>query len=99
VVIYYKVISSYLLLLLSYLLNLIKNLFLDICNPNIPYSTDLPISPFVDKGGYNVQPVPIPLSIIDDIKIRKRDTGNNQNDKPFILGQAISLQPIKIGIK
>jgi len=49
------------------------------------------------KGGYTVQPVPAPPSIIAEVSKRSNDGGNNQKLILFIRGKAISGAPMKIG--
>jgi len=57
----------------------------------IPQSTaDLLWYKLEDSGGYTVQPVPIPFSIIEDINKNVKEGGNNQNLILFIRGKAIS---------
>lgn len=59
---------------------------------------DLLWNKILDNGGYNVQPVLIPLSSIVE-KQAKINAGNiNQKDKLFIRGKAISGTPIYKGI-
>jgi len=49
------------------------------------------------KGGYTVHPVPTPISVILDKYNKDKDGINNQKDKLFNLGNAISGLPNKIG--
>jgi len=49
------------------------------------------------KGGYTVQPVPTPISVILDKNNKLNDGISNQNDRLFNLGKAISGLPIKMG--
>ena len=44
-----------------------------------------------------VKPVPAPDTEKKDNKIKYKEIGNNQKDKLFNLGKAISGAPIKIG--
>jgi hypothetical protein len=72
----------------------------DKCKPNIPKSTLGPLWLWIlDKGGYNVHPVPTPFSILIANKNNKKLGGNNQYEILFNLGKAISGPPIIIGIK
>ena len=48
---------------------------------------------FEDRGGYTVQPVPAPLSTIEDIKRSETAGGSNQNLILFRRGKAISGAP------
>ena len=66
------------------------------CKVIIKKSTAKPLC-CIDKGGYIVQPVPAPTSVKEDKTRKKIEIGNNQNDKLFNLGKAISGVPIKIG--
>ena len=50
-----------------------------------------------DKGGYTVQPVPAPDPEKEDNKRKHKEIGNNQKDKLFKRGKAISGAPINIG--
>lgn len=57
----------------------------------IAKSTEAPLwAKFLANGGYTVQPVPTPLSIIDELSRKKRDGGKSQNLILFIRGKAIS---------
>ena len=69
------------------------------CILKITKSTSLPGCPVrEDRGGYKVQPLPTPLEI-SILRSRKESLkGNNQNEKLFNRGNAISLQPIINGI-
>ena len=68
------------------------------CNAKIPASIDAPECANTPlNGGYIVQPVPAPDSIKLDKTNNEKAGGNNQNDKLFILGNAISTAPIMIG--
>jgi hypothetical protein len=51
----------------------------------------------LDKGGYTVQPVPLPLSVKEDINKNIREGGKSQNLILFMRGKAISGAPIIIG--
>lgn len=77
----------------------------------IEKSTDEPVWAIIEeRGGYTVQPVPVPFSTILLINSKDKDGGNNQNLILFIRGKAISgalniiginqfpNPPIKIGI-
>lgn len=68
------------------------------CKEKIAVSTEDEPCPKLDRGGYTVQPVPTPPSIIapnNNIKI----AGNiNQYDRLFIRGNAISGTPQYKGI-
>lgn len=48
---------------------------------------------FADKGGYTVQPVPAPLSVIIPTVNRRREGGSSQNLMLFIRGKAMSGAP------
>ena len=50
------------------------------------------------KGGYTVHPVPTPDSIKPDNNNKNKAGGNNQKDKLFNLGKAISGAPNIMGI-
>jgi hypothetical protein len=68
------------------------------CKLNIAQSTLAPEwakTPL--NGGYTVQPVPTPASIKLDNINRNKAGGNNQKDKLFSLGKAISGAPNIIG--
>jgi len=70
------------------------------CNANIPKSIDGPLLLIIpDKGGYKVQPVPIPTSVKVERINNKLAGGNNQKLILFNLGNAISIAPINIGTK
>jgi hypothetical protein len=70
------------------------------CKANIPKSIDGPLDDIIlDKGGYNVQPTPIPVSVKVDKINNKLAGGNNQKETLFNLGNAISIAPINIGTK
>lgn len=61
-------------------------------------STDWPLwNSWLDKGGYTVQPVPLPLSVKEDINKNMREGGKSQNLILFIRGNAMSGAPIIIG--
>lgn len=65
------------------------------CREKIAKSTHLPLwEMFLDRGGYTVQPVPAPFSIILLIVRRVIEGGNSQNLMLFIRGKAISGAPI-----
>lgn len=51
------------------------------------------------KGGYTVQPVPAPPSIVAEKTRKKKETGNNQKLTLFKRGKAISGAPTYIGKK
>lgn len=53
-------------------------------------STDPPEWPILDKGGYTVQPVPAPLSTIEERRRRARALGSSQNLRLFNRGKIIS---------
>jgi hypothetical protein len=58
-----------------------------ICKEKIPISTDMLLCPVKEaKGGYTVQPVPIPVLVILEINKNKREGINNQNLKLFKRG-------------
>jgi hypothetical protein len=68
------------------------------CKLKIAKSTAGPECDIIsDNGGYIVQPVPAPLSLIDAVRKSAKAGGNNQKLKLFNLGKAISGEPIKIG--
>ena len=70
-----------------------------ICKLKIAKSTEQPEWAKTElKGGYTVQPVPTPFSTKLDPTNKKIEGGNNQKDKLFNLGNAMSGLPIKIGI-
>jgi hypothetical protein len=82
-----------------------------ICNEKIVRSTLGPLcAKKLDRGGYTVQPVPAPCSVILLLNINSREGGSSQNLKLFIRGKAISgadnikgtnqlpKPPIRIGI-
>lgn len=52
---------------------------------------------YCDSGGYTVQPVPAPCSLIVPLVISMNDGGNSQKLKLFIRGKAISGAPIISG--
>jgi hypothetical protein len=60
------------------------------CNPKIIKSTDNPLCPSVLNGGYKVQLVPEPPSIIKDINTKISAKGNNQKLIAFKRGNLIS---------
>lgn len=69
-----------------------------ICNEKIVKSTDILLCPVKPaKGGYNVHPVPVPVSTILLIINSISEGGNSQNLILFIRGNAISGAPIMIG--
>merc|ERR1712048_630325 len=60
------------------------------CNEKIAASTDADLCPKEDNGGYTVQPVLTPPSIIEPINNINTAGNINQYDKLFIRGNAIS---------
>ena len=69
------------------------------CRLNIAKSTDGPEWAIpLDNGGYIVQPVPAPPSSKAEKNNSINAKGNNQNERLFNLGYAISGAPTKIGI-
>ena len=69
------------------------------CNAKITQSTELSRWPTVeDSGGYKVHPVPEPDSIKKLFKRYTNENGNNQKDRLFNLGNAISVVPHIRGI-
>jgi hypothetical protein len=68
------------------------------CNENMAKSTLPPECATIElKGGYIVQPVPAPVSTINDKTNNKNAGGNNQKLKLLSLGKAISGLPINSG--
>jgi len=63
------------------------------CKLNIAKSTEAS-AVIVLKGGYTVQPVPAPAPIILEVSNNVKEGGNNQKDKLFKRGNAISGAPI-----
>lgn len=51
-----------------------------------------------DKGGYTVQPVPAPESTREESSRREKEGINNQKERLFIRGKAMSAHPIIRGI-
>lgn len=68
------------------------------CKANIAQSTDPLGENIVDSGGYIVQPVPAPMSVIKLKDKYIKDIGNIQKLKLFNRGNAISVVPHIIGI-
>jgi hypothetical protein len=65
----------------------------------IAKSTEIPLWYLEsERGGYTVHPVPTPASIIDESSRRQKDGINNQNERLFIRGKAISATPSISGI-
>merc|ERR1712048_1100602 len=60
------------------------------CNEKIAASTDADLCPNEDNGGYTVQPVLTPPSIIEPINNINTAGNINQYDRLFIRGNAIS---------
>lgn len=61
-------------------------------------STDCPLwNNWLDKGGYTVHPVPLPLSVNEDINKNISEGGRSQKLILFIRGKAISGAPIIMG--
>merc|ERR1711970_145176 len=60
----------------------------------IPKSTEDLGCPRVERGGYKVQPVPIPDSRRVESSMRVREGGRSQKDKLFSRGKAMSGEPI-----
>jgi hypothetical protein len=69
-----------------------------ICKLKIAISTEDPECAITElNGGYNVHPVPTPVSTKLDSNKRDKEGINNQKDKLFNRGKAISTLPINIG--
>jgi len=69
------------------------------CRLKIARSTEIPLWNLPpDRGGYTVHPVPAPVSAIADINNRIKAGGNNQKDRLFSRGKAISANPNIRGI-
>lgn len=65
------------------------------CSEKMVRSTDAPAwARLPARGGYTVQPVPAPASIIDDASRRRNDGGRSQKLILFIRGNAMSGAPI-----
>jgi hypothetical protein len=65
----------------------------------IVISTDAPEwAEFAANGGYTVQPVPAPFSIIDELMSNRIDGGSNQKLMLLSRGKAMSGAPIINGI-
>lgn len=62
------------------------------CREKIARSTAPPVW-VAERGGYTVQPVPAPDSVIEEARSKKRAGGNNQNLILFNRGKAISGTP------
>lgn len=61
-------------------------------------STLFPLCPsLLDSGGYAVQPVPTPLSTIEERSNKTKAGGSNQKERLFIRGKDISGAPSIIG--
>ena len=72
----------------------------DICKLNIAKSTAPPECANIPlSGGYTVQPVPAPVSTIEEATNNSNEGGSNQKLSAFNLGKAISGAPIKSGTK
>jgi hypothetical protein len=68
------------------------------CKLKIPKSTAGPEWASIPlRGGYTVHPVPTPVSIKEERSRRDNAGGNNQKDKLFNRGNAISGAPIRTG--
>ena len=68
------------------------------CSEKIAISTDMPgCEAAVERGGYNVQPVPAPSPMTDDKSRRQKDGGRSQKLILFIRGKAMSGAPIMSG--
>ena len=64
------------------------------CRLKIAKSTEIPLWYLEsESGGYTVQPVPTPASIIEDSNKNKKEGINNQKERLFIRGKAISATP------
>jgi hypothetical protein len=69
------------------------------CKLKIPKSTEIPLWYIeVLRGGYTVQPVPTPLSKIEDNNSKEKAGIKSQNLKLFIRGKIISTTPNNKGI-
>lgn len=65
------------------------------CREKIVRSTEAPAwAKLPARGGYTVQPVPVPASIIEDARSSKKEGGRSQKLILFIRGNAISGAPI-----
>jgi len=64
------------------------------CSEKIPKSTEEPVCPIEERGGYKVQPVPMPESKREEKSKREREGGRSQKDKLFRRGKAMSGEPI-----
>jgi hypothetical protein len=70
------------------------------CKPKIAKSTLGPLCDWIpDKGGYKVQPVPAPFSIVAEKTNNSKLGTNNQKLMLFSLGNAISGPPTNNGNK
>eukprot|EP00172_Hildenbrandia_rubra_P001784 Plantae.Rhodophyta-Hildenbrandia_rubra.ctg238.p1 GENE.Plantae.Rhodophyta-Hildenbrandia_rubra.ctg238~~Plantae.Rhodophyta-Hildenbrandia_rubra.ctg238.p1 ORF type:complete len:137 (-),score=1.72 Plantae.Rhodophyta-Hildenbrandia_rubra.ctg238:1754-2164(-) len=68
------------------------------CKLNIVRSTAAPEWLWIElKGGYNVQPVPAPISTKAETKSKHKEGGSNQKLMLLSRGKAISGLPIIIG--
>jgi hypothetical protein len=68
------------------------------CKLKIAKSTEKPECAGSElKGGYTVQPVPTPISVMLDKYNKLKEGIKSQKDKLFNLGKAISGLPNKIG--
>merc|ERR1712087_906427 len=68
------------------------------CSEKIPRSTEDPGCPREERGGYRVQPVPMPASSSVERSKREREGGRSQKDKLLRRGKAMSGEPIKRGM-
>lgn len=69
------------------------------CSLKIAKSTEIPEWYLAsDRGGYTVQPVPTPASNTLDNNKKRNDGINNQKERLFIRGKAISATPSIRGI-
>jgi hypothetical protein len=69
------------------------------CSLKMAKSTEIPEWYLTsERGGYTVHPVPTPASKIDDKRRNIKEGSNNQKERLFIRGKAISATPSIKGI-
>jgi len=67
------------------------------CRERIAISTLNPLCPSPERGGYTVQPVPLPPSVFRELTIIVIAGSTVQNLRAFIRGKAMSLLSLKKG--